>query len=298
MRPDYFIAGFYKCGTTTLYDVLKQHKDIVVSKEKENDFFMDEKLYGKGIKWYEDRYYGDLQKSDGQVVMEINPHLTGRKGTAERMKRYYPYGTKILFVMRDPVKMFYSHFRFTLQLGMMPLDTTCYTVRYGFSKAFDRYLRRSPYAYKEYEHHYSEQLEEYIKCFGRENVHCMFLEDMQKDISAFYLELYDFFGLRSDDHIDLNVHSNETNAMPTNVIMLKTYAMFRKWRRSGPECIWEGESPFLDKIQEHLYRVYDKSIVMDQNMSRRTEKKLHRRFDNEKRRIELITECRLDDRWW
>ena len=298
MRPDYFIAGFYKCGTTTLYDVLSQHKDIIVSNEKENDFFMDERLYGKGINWYEDKYYSGLTRSEGQVVMEINPHLSGRKGTAYRIKRYYPQGTKILFIMRNPVKMFYSHFRFSMQLGMMPFEDTCYAVEHGFSSAFDQYLKKWPDAYKSYTRHFSVQIQEYIECFGSESVHCMFLEDMQKNANLFYSELYDFFGLDFDDSINYNVHSNETNAMPTNVIMLKAYAALRKWRKSGPECRWEGQSVFLDKIQAYLYRVYDKSIPMESKMNVRTEKKLQRGFDCEKKRIETIVGYKLDDKWW
>lgn len=298
MKPDYFIAGFYKCGTTTLYDVLRQHKDIIVSMEKENDFFMDEKLYHKGVKWYEDKYYGGLQKSAGQVVMEINPHLTGRTGTAYRIKRYYPQGTKILFIMRNPVKMFYSHFRFSMQLGMMPIEDMYYAVKFGFAKAFDRYLKRMPYAYKSYIHHYSKQIQEYIDCFGNKNVHCMFLEDMQKDIISFYLELYNFFGLDFDDNVNYNIHSNETNAMPTNIVLLKAYAIFRKWRKNGPECIWEGESSFLDKIQDYLYRVYDKSIAMNSEMSIKTEKRLQIEFNSEKKQIEKILGYKINDRWW
>lgn len=298
VKPDCFVAGFYKCGTTTLYDVLKQHKDIIVSAEKENDFFMDERLYHKGIKWYENRYYGGMKKLEGQIVMEVNPHLSGRKGTARRLRRYYPRDTKILFIIRNPVKMFYSHFRFAMQLGMMPYDDTCYAVKYGFSKAFDRYLNKLPYAYKSYEYHYSEQIREYIECFGNENVHCMFMEDLQQDARSFYTELFDFFGLNFDNNINYNIHSNETNAIPTNVIKLKAYAIFRKWRKACPECMWEGQNFFMDKIQHYLYGVYDKSIAMDSNMSKKTEKKLQKGFYYEKKRIERILECNLDDKWW
>ena len=220
-----------------------------------------------------------------------------QKGTAKRLRKYYPQNTKILFIMRNPVKMFYSHFRFAMQLGIMPYDDTCYAVKNGFSKAFDRYLRNVPHAYECYENHYSVQLEEYMECFDS-NIHCVFMEDMQQNPNSFYKEVFGFFGLRYDNEINYRIHSNETNALPRNVKKLKAYAIFRKLRKSFPECMWEGQNRFLDRIQDNLYDVYDDSVPMGADMSKKTEIKLRRAFDGEKKRIEMILGYKLDEKWW
>lgn len=296
-RPDFFVAGFYKCGTTTLYDILRKHKDILVSEEKENDFFMDEKLYKKGIEWYEHKYYSGIVKRKGQIVLEINPHLSGDRNVAKRLKRYYPQGTKILFILRDPVKMFYSHFKFNMQLGEEPWKYTLYTVRYGFSKAFDKYLEEKPDSYKMFEHHYSGQIATYIKYFGVDNVHCVFLEDMKENKKSFFINIFDFLGVCYDENIDYSLHSNQTEIMPDNILKLKLYAYFRRIRKKLPQFIQESE--ILDKVQECLYKVYDGRYVQkDNQLSMWAQKKLQRDYSAEKRRIEKITGRKLDQIWW
>ena len=79
---------------------------------------------------------------------------------------------------------------------------------------------------------------------------------------------------------------------------LKAYAIFRKLRKSFPECMWEGQNRFLDRIQDNLYDVYDDSVPMGADMSKKTEIKLRRAFDGEKKRIEMILGYKLDEKWW
>lgn len=297
MRPDYFIAGFYKCGTTTLYDILKQHRDILVSSEKENDFFMNEKLYRKGIKWYENKYYNGIEKKPGQVVLEINPHLSGAPKTAQRLKKYYPNGTKILFIMRNPIDMFYSHFKFSMQLGFYSWSDTKYCVQNGFSKAFDRFLKKYPEEITYFENKYSRQIKEYQRTFGEENIHCMFLEDMKRNNEAFLKELLDYFGIPWDETLTLSLKSNVSDAMPVHYTMLKCYAFVRKYYRKIPEeyiCL----KRLMGLIVNLLYHVYDKRNADYTQMSKSAERQLRKKFAREKCRIENITKVKLQDIWW
>jgi len=47
--PDFFVAGFPKCGTTTVYDVLHKHPSVDMSAVKEPHFFSPD------IEWYQNR---------------------------------------------------------------------------------------------------------------------------------------------------------------------------------------------------------------------------------------------------
>lgn len=40
-RPDFYVIGAPKCGTTSLYHVLRQHPDVFMSRRKEPHFFTD-----------------------------------------------------------------------------------------------------------------------------------------------------------------------------------------------------------------------------------------------------------------
>ena len=52
MKVDFFIVGAPKAGTTSLYHYLNEHPEIVMSRQKETDYFSDEDLQKKEL------YYG------------------------------------------------------------------------------------------------------------------------------------------------------------------------------------------------------------------------------------------------
>lgn len=87
MRPNVLCVGFAKCGTTTLYDIMKQHSDIYLSGIKEPIYYGNSDLVEeKGFEWYEKRYYS--KQTDKKVIMEINP-IIGRSVLAAQIKKDY-----------------------------------------------------------------------------------------------------------------------------------------------------------------------------------------------------------------
>ena len=44
MKLDFIVAGFRKCGTTSIYKVLSQHSQIYIPAVKEVDFFAGERV--------------------------------------------------------------------------------------------------------------------------------------------------------------------------------------------------------------------------------------------------------------
>ena len=49
---DFVCVGTQKAGTTTLHDILKNHKDIFLPKSKEAYFFDIDEHYQKGMNWW------------------------------------------------------------------------------------------------------------------------------------------------------------------------------------------------------------------------------------------------------
>ena len=131
-RPDCFVAGFYKCGTTSLYMILKQHKNILVSDEKENYFFRNSATYEKGITWYEKHYYDFEKRSNKDIIVEVNPGLSEVSGTASRLSKFYSPDTPIIFILRNPVDWLYSHFRFEIRRGAFPLKDIYFCKKHFF----------------------------------------------------------------------------------------------------------------------------------------------------------------------
>ena len=58
MLPDFIIIGTMKGGTTSLHHYLSQHPEIFMSKQKELNFFIEERNRRRGLKWYESQFNG------------------------------------------------------------------------------------------------------------------------------------------------------------------------------------------------------------------------------------------------
>ncbi len=120
--PDFFIIGAMKAGTTTLSRYLAQFAEIGISRTKETDYFILEKNYSLGEEWYQGQF--DLSR---RLIGEASPNYTKRdifRGVPERIAGVVP-DAKFLFIVRDPVARFASHYRHSWSHGHMhvnPMD--------------------------------------------------------------------------------------------------------------------------------------------------------------------------------
>lgn len=103
-----------KAGTTALYRQLLEHPQIGMSRSKEPNFFVEQKNWQLGQDWYESQF-----DSTRAVTGEVSPAYTKHDifpGVPKRISRYQP-ATKLIFIARDPVERFISHYRHAVVLG-------------------------------------------------------------------------------------------------------------------------------------------------------------------------------------
>lgn len=87
-RPDFICIGFQKCGTTSLYDLLKQHSRVYLTEDVKEPMFYRVPLVRRilGASWYEKRYFGNYEAarksavSGRQKTADSLGLLTGRRG--------------------------------------------------------------------------------------------------------------------------------------------------------------------------------------------------------------------------
>lgn len=117
--PNLFIAGFQKCATTTLFEVLRGHPEIGVALDwegsqaewplKEPGFFGEN--YGKGIKWYQSLYAGCKESQ----LLDGTPNYAASDCSMKRLARTVP-DAKLILSLRDPVKRARSSWNHWIQL--------------------------------------------------------------------------------------------------------------------------------------------------------------------------------------
>ena len=121
-RIDFIVGGIQKCGTTSLYRLLRQHPRLVGSSPKEPQFFSRHRRYNfsdEDITAYHRAWLEEGQDfQPDKLYFEASPdscflHYRDKQQLFDPLplvKRYNPE-IKIIMVFRDPVERFYSEWR-------------------------------------------------------------------------------------------------------------------------------------------------------------------------------------------
>lgn len=102
MKPNYYVIGFPKSGTTTLCEMLGQHPDVFMAPEKEVSFFCDDLEWGRGFDWYEsifDRAGEALRRGEGSQRYTMSYRWPE---VPQRIAEYTP-DAKLIVIARNPM---------------------------------------------------------------------------------------------------------------------------------------------------------------------------------------------------
>ena len=114
-KPNLFIVGAAKAGTTTLYSYLEKHTQVYMPKDelyKEPAFFST-----KGEKMGYEKYI-DIFKSSTDRHKYIGESSTAYLTDSSSAQNLYDYnqGSKIIIILRNPVNRAYSLYKWTLPI--------------------------------------------------------------------------------------------------------------------------------------------------------------------------------------
>jgi len=110
-KPNFFIIGSAKSGTTSLASLLSENPSVCFSDPKETRFFS--KNYHKGIQFYENKYFRNANHpliGEGDVSYFHNPKA------AERIVKHYPEA-KIIVLLRNPMHRAFSGYLMGVRAG-------------------------------------------------------------------------------------------------------------------------------------------------------------------------------------
>lgn len=111
-RPNLFLIGGPKCGTTAFVSLLKQHSKIKWSKHKEIDFFCKDIkiLYklskAKNTKEYLKRYY-NFKKKDYKYFGDGSPFYLYSDVAVRNIIKFNP-NSKFIVLIRNPISMAFT----------------------------------------------------------------------------------------------------------------------------------------------------------------------------------------------
>jgi hypothetical protein len=215
-KPDFFIVGAPKSGTTSLATYLREHPQIFMPVEKEQHFFGSDLIIRPGLlrnpRW--DSLEGYLREFAGagqaQRVGEASVWYLASQNAAREIHEF-DRNASIIISLRNPVDMLYSLHSQLLYACEEDLE--------DFREALDaeedrRQGKRIPAAtvyvnslFYRHNARYSEHVRRYFEYFGRERVLVVLFEDLKNDQLGTYRRILEFLGVDSNFKPDLRIEN-------------------------------------------------------------------------------------------
>jgi hypothetical protein len=176
--PSLIVIGGLKCGTTSLHHYLNLHPEIVMSRPKELNFFVEELNWELGPEWYASHF-----DRSAPVRGETSPHYTNLPrfgGVAQRIRDLVP-DVRLIYMVRDPIERTLSHYLHNVGGGY---ETR--SLGEALADGESAYIARSRYAM---------QLAPYLAAFERERILILANEDLAAERRATVRRAFEFCGV-------------------------------------------------------------------------------------------------------
>jgi hypothetical protein len=219
--PDFIIIGAQRSGSTSLYNYLIEHPDILPGLMKEVHFF--DNYYHKGVNWYRSFFplsasiqYLERAHQRRFITGEATPYYLYYPHAPRRIKACCP-NVKLIALLRNPVERAYSHYHHEVRLGIEELP---------FAEAIEREKSDVPREtakiledenYRSFSHQnysyisrgiYIEQLEAWNKYFSREKMLVLKSEELFSNPDLILDRTYEFLGISKKTPTDFQVHNS------------------------------------------------------------------------------------------
>jgi hypothetical protein len=188
-KPNFFLIGAAKSGTTTLHEYLSKHSDIFFPKMKELHFFDVDENYKKGDEWYLSEYFSGA--SSYYIRGESTPaYLAKYELVATRMRKMFAEveNPKFVVILRDPAARAWSHYLHRVRVAVEDQS---------FEKALELEKERLAENSEDWCGYYSDglycrQLEYWFSIFGKESFHVILTEDLKNNTEETVENIYNF----------------------------------------------------------------------------------------------------------
>ena len=190
-RPNFFVLGAAKCGTTTLHEVLIAHPNIFMTKQKEPRFFDTDTYYNRGF----DRYLRDHFRGAAgfKARGEASPTYLRSGKARDRIRGDLGKDLRFVVILRDPVKRAWSAY---LQECRRGLETET------FERALElepTRLSRDPTCAAYFLGGlYARQLRVWFEAFPREHFLVLLTDDLAEDPGAVARQAFAFLNVDPD----------------------------------------------------------------------------------------------------
>ncbi len=203
MLPDFIIIGAARAGTTSLYNYLVQHPQILPAFRKEIHFF--DYKFSKGLRWYRLHFPLKWSTRKPKLTGEATPYYMFHPLAPERIARILP-NVRLICLLRHPVNRALSSYYNQLRLGLEhrkafeeAIENEIEVIReeeqkiikeghdFSFTHKYHSYLSRGIYV---------TQLTRWLQYFKREQLLILNSEEFYENTPKVFSETIQFLGLQ------------------------------------------------------------------------------------------------------
>jgi sulfotransferase family protein len=228
-KPNLFLIGAMKSGTTYLRKLLNAHPDIYMCEPDEPSYFVDPRhlktvypeMWECGL-WRSEKRYLDLFRpaGDAPILGEASTNYTKLPlvpGVPERIAAFNPEA-RFIYLLRDPVERAISHYWHMVR-------------HHAEHRPIAEAIRRDPQFVVV--SHYAMQLRPFLEWFGRDRVLVLIHERLVADPAAVMGGVYRWLAVDSAA-ADLSVFVEPENVAPEVVSMPGWSGVPRRLRQALP----------------------------------------------------------------
>jgi hypothetical protein len=210
--PDFFIVGAPKCGTTAMYDYLRQHPDIFMPFHKEPLYFGSDLTRRYGA--LSEREYLDLFRTapPDDRVGEASAWYLYSTTAADEIHRVVP-DARIIVMLRNPVDVMYAQHSQLLYNEQEDITDFGAALAAEEDRARGERLPPGPIRPENLLYRrmvrFAEQLERYLRVFGPDAVHVIVFDEFRNDTAGEYRKVLEF--LRVDPIASVDFRASNEN---------------------------------------------------------------------------------------
>tara|TARA_B100000900_G_scaffold25491_1_gene19798 strand:+ start:3197 stop:4105 length:909 start_codon:yes stop_codon:yes gene_type:complete len=259
-KPNFLIVGAMKSATTSLYMYLKEHPDIYLPSIKEPMFFNNINsenkqsiLKGRAKKKITSfkKYYDLFKNVNNEIAIgEASPGYLYNTNCAKLIHKYLGSDTKIIVVLRHPVKRAYSNFLHAKRSGKEEIKEFIHAINNEAERIEKNW---SPLYHYINQGFYYAQLKKYYKIFPKKNIKVILFNELTRNKNNCLKEICLF--------LNVNENFNFSNEKKTNVSglpngVLGWFVMKLRYYSLLPNIVYSKIFPssFISFIYKIIYK--------------------------------------------
>lgn len=230
-KPNFFLVGAPKCGTSSLYYYLKQHPDIFLTAVKEPHYFC--KDFHKEIDAFHSKHgiwplrdevdYLDLFKTHSHeaVVGEASTSYLYSQTAATEIYNFNP-DAKILIALRNPIEVlhsWHSHLLYYFEEDVWDFGKALAMEeeRAGGHVPLPRKVKFPTRLRYHYMVQFDEQIKRYKELFGLEQIRIVLLDDLKNDLAQTFEGILEYLGVDSKFQPEIRI-KNPSKVQKNSII--------------------------------------------------------------------------------